>query len=99
MFFYKVDFFIESCIYSISYSLLAAVCVLVSVAYYTLLDRNVMASIQRRKGPNVVGFLGLFQPLSDGLKLLVKEEILPTSASHFLFLVAPVLTFLLSLLT
>merc|ERR1711959_528069 len=55
-------------------------------------------SIQRRRGPNVVGYLGLMQPLADGLKLFVKETILPTNANHFIFLFAPVLTFTLSLM-
>jgi NADH-quinone oxidoreductase subunit H len=70
---------------------------LIAVAYMTLAERKVMASMQRRKGPNVVGLFGLLQPLADGLKLLIKEPILPSSATTVLFLFAPVLTFLLSL--
>lgn len=72
---------------------------LISVAYVTLAERKIMGSIQRRKGPNVVGFFGLLQPLADGLKLLLKEPILPSSANTFLFLFAPVLTFMLSLIS
>lgn len=70
---------------------------LVSVAYLTLLERKVMASMQQRRGPNVVGFFGLLQPFADGLKLLIKETILPSSANSGIFIIAPILTFLLSL--
>ena len=58
-----------------------------------------MAAIQRRRGPNVIGFLGLLQPLADGLKLFVKETILPTSANSVLFVLAPLCTFTLSLIS
>jgi len=71
---------------------------LLSVAYFTLAERKIMASIQRRRGPNVIGYLGLLQPLADGLKLFIKETILPTSANIFIFLLAPILTFFLSLM-
>jgi len=71
---------------------------LISVAYFTLAERKVMGSIQRRRGPNVIGYLGLLQPLADGLKLFVKETILPTSANTGIFLLAPLLTFILSLM-
>ena len=71
---------------------------LISVAYFTLAERKIMGSIQRRRGPNVVGYLGLLQPLADGLKLFVKETILPTAANTGIFLLAPLLTFILSLM-
>ena len=69
---------------------------LIGVAFLTLAERKVMASMQRRKGPNVVGLFGIFQPIADGLKLLVKEPVLPSSANLVIFLFAPMLTFLLS---
>merc|ERR1712019_276344 len=72
---------------------------LISVAYFTIAERKLMGSIQRRKGPNVIGFLGLLQPLADGLKLFVKETILPSNANLLLFTLAPVMTFLLSLIS
>merc|ERR1712157_487717 len=70
--------------------------VLIAIAYFTLAERKIMASIQRRKGPNVIGFLGLLQPLADGLKLLVKETIIPTNFN--LFILSPIIAFSLSLI-
>tara|TARA_B110000208_G_C11367498_1_gene283598 strand:- start:10 stop:372 length:363 start_codon:yes stop_codon:yes gene_type:complete len=71
---------------------------LIGVAYFTLAERQLISAIQRRRGPNVVGFFGILQPLADGLKLLAKETIIPSSANPLVFLLAPVLTFLLSLM-
>jgi NADH-quinone oxidoreductase subunit H len=71
---------------------------LIAVAYFTIAERKFMGAIQRRRGPNVVGYIGLLQPLADGLKLFVKETTLPTSANLNLFLLAPSLSFILSLI-
>merc|ERR1711933_87773 len=73
--------------------------ILISVAYFTLAERKIMGSIQRRKGPNVIGFLGLLQPLADGLKLFTKETIIPSSSNMILFLISPIITFVLSLIS
>src|SRR5690348_11269355 len=70
---------------------------LVAVAYMTYVDRKVWASIQLRRGPNVVGPFGLLQPFADGLKLVLKETIVPSSANMVLFLIAPVITFMTAL--
>jgi NADH-quinone oxidoreductase subunit H len=77
--------------------LIVVIPLLISVAYFTLAERKIMGSIQRRKGPNVVGYLGLLQPLADGLKLFAKETILPSNANLIVFLLAPMLSFILSL--
>jgi NADH:ubiquinone oxidoreductase subunit H len=71
---------------------------LIAVAYFTLIERQILAAIQRRQGPNIVGFYGLLQPLSDGLKLLLKETILPKSSNVIIFVLAPIFTFALSLI-
>lgn len=71
---------------------------LIAVAYFTIAERKIMGAVQRRRGPNVVGFIGLLQPLADGLKLFVKETMLPTNANTSIFLFAPALSFILSLI-
>lgn len=80
--------------------LLKIVCVLIAVAYFTIAERKVMAAIQRRVGPNVEGGpFGVLQPLADGLKLLIKELIIPGRANIIIFILAPILIFTLSLLS
>lgn len=70
--------------------------ILISVAYYTLFERKVLAAMQRRRGPNVVGFFGTLQPLADGLKLMAKEGIIPTMSIVFVYLAAPIISILFS---
>ena len=79
-------------------SLIVIITVLIGVAYFTLAERKILSSVQRRKGPNVVGYLGILQPLADGLKLFLKETIIPSNADKLLFLLAPIITFSLSIL-
>ncbi len=85
-------------IISIIKILLIVVPLLISVAYFTLAERKILGAIHRRMGPNVVGVYGLLQPLSDGFKLFVKETVLPSSANQLIFIVSPILTFIISLM-
>ena len=71
---------------------------LIAVAFLTYLERKVIALVQYRKGPNVVGFFGLLQPFADGVKLFSKETIIPASSSKLIFILAPMISFSLSLI-
>ena len=87
-----MNFYILLKILSIIVPLLAA------VAYFTLAERKILGAIQRRRGPNVVGVFGLTQPLADGFKLILKETVIPSISNKFIFVIAPILTFFISLL-
>ena len=73
--------------------------VLIAVAFFTVAERKLMGAIQRRRGPNVIGFMGLLQALADGLKLFSKETTLPSNSNLVVFLLAPILSFILSLVS
>jgi len=74
-------------------SLALIVPLLIGVAYLTYFERRVMGAIQLRKGPNIVGPFGLWQPFADAIKMLFKETIIPTGADRLLFIIAPMITF------
>jgi len=77
---------------------LVVVPALLSVAFVTIAERKTMASMQRRLGPNIVGYYGLLQAFADALKLLLKEYVSPTQANIVLFFLGPIITLIFSLL-
>lgn len=85
-------------IYSLIEVLVVLVPILLSVAFITVIERKVIAAIQRRVGPNMVGFYGVLQPFADALKLVVKETIIPNHANRVLLFLAPIVTLTFSLL-
>ena len=78
--------------------LMIIVPLLLAIAYLTYAERKIIGAMQLRQGPMVVGPMGLLQPIADGLKLLVKETVLPTGANKVVFLLAPMITFTLALI-
>nr|YP_009441889.1 NADH dehydrogenase subunit 1 [Xylosandrus crassiusculus]AOY40084.1 NADH dehydrogenase subunit 1 [Xylosandrus crassiusculus] len=79
-------------------NLIQIICVLVGVAFLTLLERKVLGYIHCRKGPNKMGFIGLLQPFSDAIKLFTKEQSLPISSNLVIFYFSPLVNFFLAIL-
>ena len=88
-----ISYFISTC-----EVILVVIPILLSVAFVTIAERKTMASMQRRLGPNTVGYYGLLQAFADALKLLIKEYISPTQANITLFFIGPIVTLIFSLL-
>lgn len=82
----------------LSESLIIIIVLLLSLALMTLAERKVMGYIQRRVGPNKVGYWGILQPISDGLKLVLKENVVPSHSNSNIYKIAPIITLLLSLI-
>ena len=82
-------------LYNLLEILIVLVPVLLAVAFMTIIDRKGMGSMQRRVGPNVVGYYGILQPFADALKLVVKEQVIPAQSTKSLFFLAPLLTLIL----
>ena len=94
--------FLYSIDWSFIYSIINVIClilpILLGVAWITVFERKLLAILQRRTGPNIVGVYGVLQPFADALKLILKETIIPSQSNKVLFYMAPVFTLIFSLL-
>jgi NADH:ubiquinone oxidoreductase subunit H len=79
-------------------SLIIIVFLLVAVAFFTVLERKLIASVQRRRCPNIVGTFGMLQAGADGAKLLIKETVIPSSSNPIIFVLSPIFTFIIALM-
>lgn len=82
---------------TVIYYLALVLPLLLAIAFFTLVERHIIASVQRRQGPNITGIFGLLQPITDGVKLIFKESVLPKSSNLLIFFFAPIFTFGLAL--
>jgi len=87
-----------STLYLLLEVVLVLVPVLLAVAFMTIIERKQLAAMQRRVGPNTVGYYGILQPFADALKLILKETVIPAQSNKTLFYLAPVVTLVFSLL-
>ncbi|MGH6916098.1 MAG: NADH-quinone oxidoreductase subunit NuoH [Geminicoccaceae bacterium] len=92
------DIYVAPTAWTILYILLIVVPLLIAVAYLTYAERKVIAAMQLRQGPMVVGPMGLWQPIADGIKMFVKETVIPTGANKVVFIMAPMVTFTLAMI-
>jgi NADH-ubiquinone oxidoreductase chain 1 len=87
-----------STLYNLLEVLIVIVPMLLAVAFMTIIERKQLAAMQRRVGPNTVGYYGVLQPFADALKLILKETIIPAQSNKTLFYLAPIMTLIFSLL-
>nr|UKT66239.1 NADH dehydrogenase subunit 1 [Haplotrema minimum] len=99
--FYNFNFYIYYYYYLFIFnfmsSIILSLCVLLAVAFYTLLERKILGYVQIRKGPNKVGIMGMLQPISDAVKLFLKENIIPMKSNSLMFILLPIFGLSLSL--
>src|SRR6187399_2835183 len=102
MLFFLKFIFINIILYVLDISLLKALPIilpiLLAVAFFTVFERKILAAMQRRRGPNVVGIYGLLQAIADAIKLLSKETLIPGPSNLYIFIFSPIFTFLISML-
>jgi len=72
--------------------------ILLAVAFFTVFERKILAAMQRRRGPNMVGIYGLLQAIADAVKLISKETLIPGASNIYIFIFSPIFTFLISML-
>jgi NADH-ubiquinone oxidoreductase chain 1 len=88
----------KNTLYNLLEVLIVIVPMLLAVAFMTIIERKQLAAMQRRVGPNTVGYYGVLQPFADALKLVLKETVIPAQSNKTLFYLAPIMTLIFSLL-